>query len=192
MIVGNPSAFAIESSITQAYERLGQRALGFFVIHIDGKSYGVRSPDATLLACSLDAVQRRISRRGTHCAPFAAEADARGLADAFLSARFSDEQTTGPFLGMSSTALDELLTSNEIIWAPDGDEAFDDGSYVLQFDCGNVVRLIAFRNTERREDVATTLVDVSIAADDFYRILDNWQAAFEAEWESALNVKTKH
>ena len=66
IVVGNRSVFAIESCITTIYEGLSQRALGFFVIYIDGVCYGVRSPDATLLACSFDAVQRRILRRGTH------------------------------------------------------------------------------------------------------------------------------
>ena len=34
-----------------------------------------------------------------------------------------------------------------IVWAPDGDEAFDDGSYVLQVESGDQVRLIAFVGT---------------------------------------------
>jgi immunity protein 42 of polymorphic toxin system len=38
MIVGNPSIFAIESQITKAYESLSMRALGFFVVHIGGRS----------------------------------------------------------------------------------------------------------------------------------------------------------
>ena len=40
-------------------------SLNFFVIHLGGKMLGVRSQDATLLACSFDTVSRRIARRGT-------------------------------------------------------------------------------------------------------------------------------
>jgi hypothetical protein len=58
MIVGDPSVFAIESEITRAYERLSFRALGYFVIYVCGRSYGVRAPDATMLACSFDAVEK--------------------------------------------------------------------------------------------------------------------------------------
>ncbi len=39
--VGNPKRFAIESGITQAYARLCFRALGFFVVYLQGNIYGV-------------------------------------------------------------------------------------------------------------------------------------------------------
>jgi hypothetical protein len=63
----------IGSAITRAYESPGLLAIGFFAIHVGGRSYGVRSPDATMLANSLDALSRRVSRRGRHNAPFADE-----------------------------------------------------------------------------------------------------------------------
>src|SRR5436309_2282097 len=53
MIKGTPFTFAIESHIDQAYENVGLRALGYFVIHIGGLCYGVRELNATLLACSV-------------------------------------------------------------------------------------------------------------------------------------------
>lgn len=45
MTIGDPAVFAVESQITSAYERLSLRALGLFVIHIQGQTYGVRLPD---------------------------------------------------------------------------------------------------------------------------------------------------
>ena len=71
MIIGSPVTFAIESEISRAYAMVGARALGFFVLLIAGERYGVRAPDASLLACSLDEVELRLSRRGSHIAPFA-------------------------------------------------------------------------------------------------------------------------
>ena len=65
MIVGDHSAFAIESGITQAYDRVSQRALGFFVIHLGGRHYGKRSPDSTMLGCAFDEVEKRLADRGT-------------------------------------------------------------------------------------------------------------------------------
>ena len=82
MLVGDPSKFAIESSISIAYEELGARALGFFVIHIGGRRYGVHEPDASWLACSFDEVERRLAERGTHTAPFSSEPDAGKTAPA--------------------------------------------------------------------------------------------------------------
>ena len=52
MMIGDPGISAIESEITQAYEPVSVRAMGFFVIHMGGRCYGVRRPDATMLARS--------------------------------------------------------------------------------------------------------------------------------------------
>jgi len=141
MTIGNPSDFAIESSITRAYARLSFRALGYFVIHIAGCRYGVHASDATMLACSLKEVDARISRRGTHAAPFATEFGGR-IADALHVAIYAPEEEDKKVFGMSQVELCDFTYSRHLIWAPDGDEAFDDGSSVLQFDVGDRVRLI--------------------------------------------------
>jgi len=91
MIVGNPVLFAIESDVTQAYEKLSLRALGFFVIHVLGRRFGVKSPDATMLANSFDEVGKRIAERGRHNAPFAV-ADAGELANAVRRALYAESE----------------------------------------------------------------------------------------------------
>src|SRR6478672_7257374 len=145
MIVGTPSVFAIESSISRAYERLSLRALGFFIIHIGGRSYGRRTPDSTMLACSYDEVERRITRRGRHSVPFGAETDGAKIANAFRAVLYSDSPQ-GNYFGLPFLTFRDMLQSSHIVWAPDGDEAFDDGSYILQFDIDDNVRLIAFKS----------------------------------------------
>jgi len=182
MIAGNPLVFAIESGITNAYERLSFRALGFFVIHVGGRRYGVCEPDATLLANSVDEVGRRLAGRGSHTAPFA-DHDAGAIAGAFRSAIYAEEQEESYF-GLPLSDFEGVIHSSRIMWAPDGDEAFDDSSYVLQFDVGDRVRLIAFRSCPNDLYDHTTLSDVWLAADGFYRILGQWHDAFESEWES--------
>ena len=192
MVVGDPSVFAIESSITQPYERLGQRALGFFVIHVGGKSYGVRAPEATLLACSFDAVRRRIAQRGKHCVLFGSEPDVEKVVDAVRVAMYDEDHQGESLFGMSPDVLRNALASHEIVWAPDGDAAFDDGGHVLQFDQGDKVRLIAFKNTSLQDGVASTLAEAWMNADEFYGLLDEWQGRFEVEWAAALKQATKH
>jgi Immunity protein 42 len=192
VVVGDPFTVAIESSITVPYERPGQRALGFFILHVGGRSYGVRSPEATLLACSLDAVRRRIARRGQHCAEFGSEPSAARIVDAIHAAMYDDERQSESFFGMSTDELRAALAATEVMWAPDGDAAFDDGGHVLQFDHGDRVRLIAFKNTGNRDDVLGTLAEVWLSADEFYRRLDKWQSMFEAQWSAALKFATKH
>lgn len=186
MIVGNPTTFAIESSITQPYEQLHFRALGYFVIHLGGSMFGVRSSDATMLASSFDEVNRRIARRGAHFAAFGEEPDARRIVDAFRSATYDESRQGERFFGLSSAEFRDIVAANEIVWAPDGDEAFDDGSHVLHFDQGAHVRLIAFKNHANSEDLVRTIVDQSLNADDFYDVLDQWRLKFETDWDASL------
>lgn len=191
LIVGNTLNFAIESCITQVYENLSQRALGYFVIHVGGHSYGVRAPEATLLACSLDAVQRRIKRRGMHFMSIDAGADALKIAEAVLAVAYDDVSFDAVFWGMSHDEFRHALISSEIVWAPDGDAAFDDGGHVLQFDVGDQVRLIAFMNPVHREDVASSLTEVWTSTEEFYGCLNLWQSQFQVEWLAAISNTKK-
>jgi Immunity protein 42 len=183
LIIGDPSILAIESSITEAYERLSLRALGFFVIYVGGICYGRRSPESTLLARSYDEVGRRLAMRGDHIAPFDVEVDAGRIADAFRNAIYGEEPAESYF-GIPLRKFREMIYSRRIAWAPDGDEAFDDGSYVLQFDVKNQVRVIAFKSLPSRAYDPATIGETRLAADDFYGLLQQWHDAFENEWAS--------
>jgi hypothetical protein len=186
MIVGNPSVFAIESGITRAYEHVSFRGLGFFAIHAGGRSYGRRTPESTMLACSYDEVEKRITRR--HATSFGAESDGGKIADAFRTALYSDTPQENYF-GLPVSAFSDMINAKHIMWAPDGDEAFDDGSYVLHFDVEDRVRLIAFQCGQGYPHDPGTIRDVWLPADDFYRTLQHWHDVFGAEWESMPKVK---
>lgn len=187
MIVGDPSILAIESSIPQAYERLSLRAQGFFVIYVGGICYGRRSKDSTLLACSFDGGRSGIAMRGRHTVPFGAERDAGRIADVFRNAIYGKEPRESHF-GIPLPQFREMIYSKQVIWAPDGDTAFDDGSYVLQFDVKDHVRLIAFKSVPFHPYDPATLRDICIPSDDFYTLLQNWYDAFESEWGSLPKV----
>lgn len=185
MMVGNSLVFAIESGITQAYEKLSYRALGYFVIYINGVCYGVRKHDATMLACSFDAVKRRITNRGKHMAVFA-ELNAGQIVDAFRSAVYSDNQKERYF-GITLSDFCQYFNhdAHGVLWAPDGDAAFDDGSYVLQFDVRDRVRLIAFKSHQEYSYDPATLTEALIPAGTFYQVLQEWCELFEAEWKQS-------
>ena len=183
MISGNPSIFAIESNISRAYERMSLRGLGFFVIYVSGRCYGVRTPENTMLSCSYDEVAARISMRGKHDVPFATEPDGGKIADAFRAAIYSDEPQEGYF-NLPLLSFTDLIHSKCIMWAPDGDEAFDDGSFILHFDVNESVRLIAFKSNLGYVHEPGSLIDVWLPADDFYGILQRWRDAFDTEWKS--------
>ena len=179
MIIGDPSIFAIESQITKAYARSSFRGLGFFVIHIAGHIYGVREPDATMLAVSFDEVGRRLARRGEHSAPFALTPDPGNLADMYRNAVWSLDA------GEELKSFADAISLGRIDWAPDGDEAFDDGSYVLQFDVEGWVRLIGFKSGEDGMRDPSTLSDVWLSSEQFYGVLEKWQADFLTEWTAS-------
>lgn len=189
MTVGDPRTFAIESSITTAYEQLSLRALGFFVIHVAGRCYGRRESDSTMLACSYDEVKNRITRRGTHIASFATVADAGRIASAVRETLYAPEPKP-TYFEIPDDEFREIIYSRHILWAPDGDEAFDDGSYVLQFDAEDKVRIIAFKDGAAYGIDRYTLSDIWLSADRFYQVLQDWHSGFETERRTMPQVRT--
>jgi hypothetical protein len=188
--IGNPSIFAIESGVTKFYERLSQRAIGYFVIYVNGKRYGVKSPDASLLACSFDAVNERLLHRGTHSVEFASEPKALKVVNAYIATQLNGERKNDFFWNLSANEFGDILVLNKIVWAPDGDAAFDDGSYVLQFDVGAKVRLIAFKNAESAKDIEDSISDIWLDADEYYNTLDEWQKSFELQRGKSMRLVT--
>jgi hypothetical protein len=185
MNVGNPSHFAIESIISEAFERPSFLAIGYFVIHILGRRYGVATPDATLLACSFDRVNELISSRNAINARCLDHLSAGWIADAYRVEIFGADSAS-----LESVPDSELLLNfiNQNIatlqWAPDGDEAFDDGSFILQMNVGKDVRLIGFRCKSDGLHDPSTLREIRIDQDSFYDILETWSRKFLLEWKS--------
>jgi hypothetical protein len=180
MTSGDPSSFAIELGVTQrSVHNRHTLTLGFFVLHVRGVRYGVHSPDATALGCSLDEVRRRVAYKGRHVASFARERAAE-IADAFRLAVYAPDQELASYFGMSRAEFSKVLYGQHIVWAPDGDEAFDDGSFVLHFDLDDQVRVIAFRSIAGayRHD-PETLRDVEMPATKFYSILEDLSRAYD-------------
>ena len=132
--VGDKNHFGIRARITKAYERLGFRALGDFLIFLNGRGFGVEAPDASMLACSFDMMERRLEYRGRHIAPFA-NAAADEIVKAYRHAIYSPGATDDDlYFGIARRHFVNIIIKSQLQWAPDGDEAFDDGRYVLQFD----------------------------------------------------------
>jgi hypothetical protein len=189
LIIGNPARFGVESAVTEFFEEPGLRALGCFVLHIEGTRYGVCEPDATMLANSFDEVRRRITNRGTHLAPFVKE-DGMQIAVSVIRSLYTDVDKGTTFFDLSSSDFGRLIHRNRLLWAPDGDEAFDDRSFVLQFDAADRVRLIAFRRG-LDADVLLNMRDVWMLSDHFYSILEEWHRRFEADWRLAIGSSSR-
>ena len=190
MIIGNPCRFAIESSITEAYSRKSLMALGYFAFHISGQCYGVREDDATLLACSYDSIKSRCNNIGKHCADALMSMSGLDVADDYYSVFYREH--TRPLRGGLSVIEWESLVAQRpsgIAMAPDGDSAFDDGSYVLQMDFQDMARVIAFKVGDNSSIDKECVAEVRLPMKEFYDILQSWCNEFYAEWERRVKLE---
>lgn len=181
MIVGTTTDFAIETTLTKAYKNLGFFALGSFTLHVAGCRYGVNDPEATMLACSIGAIELRLQNRGRHTAPFIG-LRALEIAKAIRTFLYIDDQQS-QYLGLTQADFGQLLHDHNLVWAPDGDAAFDDGSMVLQFDEGDNVRIIAFQS-DSDGPMPDTLRQTILLAADFYGLLQQWLDAITTQWNA--------
>jgi hypothetical protein len=154
-------------------------ALGFFIIHVLGNEYGIRAPDASMLANSYDAVKERLNEERRHAVFFSRHHSANDIATSFMDAVYGCNPEVRLYFGESHDIFTSILGSRKLVWAPDGDSAFDDGSYVLQFDVGDNVRVIAFKS---KADGIEMLSDVFVDSMCFYKLLSEWVEKFEQEW----------
>src|SRR5260370_38825365 len=124
MIAGDPEVFALEARISRAYSRLSLRALGYFVMYVTGRRFGVYNEQATLLACSLEAVRQRIASRGLHIAPFADTRPAAEIAEAFYEAIYINRPSER-VLDVPAPEFRSIFLAdpNKCMSAPDGDAA---------------------------------------------------------------------
>lgn len=170
MIFGSRSTFAIDCEILELHPP--HQALGKFVIWLGGQRFGVDEPNATMLANSIDEIERRRRKRGQHEAETLAAVAPADIANDYLASIYFGTPATRDWGG------------DPLVWAPDGDAAFDDSSHILQMDQGKAVRLIAFRN-EGRPLAAAEVTELTILADTFYGTLAQCASWYRAQFNPA-------
>lgn len=186
MIYGDPRVFAVESEVLKYYRDKSPKCLGFFLIHIDGLEYGIRELDATMLGNSYCEVARRLAQRGAHLDVFP-NRSAMELALAINHFLYEREEAS-TYCGVDEDRFHHWIHNKEIVWAPDGDEGFDDGSHVLQFDQESSVRLIGFKRVGGAVETHSVR-DVVIDQAEFYGTLSDWLNAFKSNWELAMSYE---
>jgi hypothetical protein len=179
VIVGDPAIFAIESGISRP---VGTTGLGFFLVHLAGRQYGVREDHATMLGSSFDEVVVRLQRRGMHRCSEVASLSAEDVGQRYWRGTYSADAVP------AETDLSDKLHLANVVWAPDGDEAFNDTSHILQLDLGQSVRLIGFRAPEDLREKVRDVTEVIVSENEFYDTLADWLVRFTADLQQLGSI----
>jgi hypothetical protein len=174
---GERDAFAIVCEVSEWLERDSQLGIGSFRYFVAGASFGRSEPDATLLGCSVQNVERRIRSRGRRVYLVEDGMNAAEIVSGYLRL-YSAAWIGDRGASLYRTASVEAYGRDGVVAAPDGDEAFDDGSHVLQFDRGDDVRVIAVRNFDTEAEALGSVREALLTADQFYGVLSKWVAEF--------------
>jgi hypothetical protein len=117
-------------------------------------------------------------------------ASAANIAYSFRRAIYSESEGGELFFEMSVRQFTDAVSSNRLEWTAYCDEAFDDSSYLLQFEEENQVRLVAFTGTPDFQYDPASLRDVYLSQDKFYGILQEWHDRFKRDWVSLPKVSS--
>jgi hypothetical protein len=181
MLVGDEHVFAIDSHVEELLASRSLIGIGYFNILLAGTRFGVKDQTATALACSYDNIVNRIQMRDQHVTPFPEIQDPHLIAHIFRDVLYVKGEDGTPISGHARKGVIDTIYKNKLLFAPDGDEAFADGSYVIHFDVGAEVRLIGFFSGNDEYYEKGSLVDVRLSADEFYNVLESWRVCFARE-----------
>ncbi|WP_374334534.1 Imm42 family immunity protein [Leeia sp.] len=184
MIFGDKNKFGVELSIDCYCISDGLMAVGKLLIYINGRKYGVDEPDATYLACSYNVIKEIVANRRRHCVPYVEDMSSSDIVSCFVWSVYAIPYGRNDWGGDFLKRLDDDLYKIGCVWAPDGDRAFDDGSHVLIFDVGEMVRLVAFVNSDDEAVISSSLEELVIDADEFYGVLRGWVTGFNDAYQS--------
>lgn len=185
MIVGDPTIFAIESSITEAYEEPNRQALGYFLLHVAGRSFGVRDPQAMFLTFPVQRLRSMVRHRGKHRTAIDPTVPLAEMFEAVMSIWLAEDRETKSHFGMTADELSDELFSKGVVWVPDSGTNINDFTHCVLFDCGDRVRVIAFKypflDKPTFAEVRQSAAEAWLSADTFYGILATWLNRFEDE-----------
>jgi hypothetical protein len=131
----------------------------------------------------------RLAMCGSHTAPFSNHPDSISLADAYYNGFYNETEEGELLIGLDRDEFINILCSKKIVWAPDGDGAFDDGSHILQFDFGTQVRLIGFRANDECEVERSSIAEIWVDAHEYYSVLSSWLGWFDREGSASSKIQ---
>ncbi len=151
MLFGNKEKFAIEFEVKEIYHDKRFIGDGFFVVYIDGFMYGRKEDDATSFGCIRSTLKYFDVLQSPSKNPFN-KYECYELCDKFydtayrMERRYKEEEIKD-FIKEAEITYDKRENCLLDYWTP-MEEAFDDGSFVLQLNEGDSVRLLGFKTSD--------------------------------------------
>jgi hypothetical protein len=183
MIIGDTQRFAIESTIEEAFYERSILFNGYLFIHLNGRRYGSGYLSAASGFCG--EVEESLRWRGRHTLSMSRRCTSQRIAELVYSAVYRDEHQFRGLAEERSSVRSEHY-ENKLSLAASDIEAWDDGTFVLQIDEDDSVRVIAFMSCD--ED-AGQLIDCveerRLSAAEYYGVLEAWRDACEEEWRAS-------
>lgn len=166
-MTGDVRTFAIDTALHPECLRTHQEAFGRHQLWVGGQVYGRHDEDASCLAATFDNTVRIFQERGSFELPGPiSPIEALELAHKVIF--LGDEllpMHLRPFINSCGYWSRRLL-------APDGEEAFDDGAFVMPIEHrGDVIIAAAFSNAH---GLIGPISEARMIADDFYQVLGGW------------------
>jgi hypothetical protein len=170
------TGFAVRTSIDSILDSRSFLAIGSHQYRFGQQWYGLAAEYAAVLGCSFNCIVDRFRNRGKHVVPMLDTHSAESIAQnwvQYVYAKPPDLQTSAE-LDYRNRYLEGVYERGAQM-APDGSEAFDDGSLIFQFDIGAKVRLVACRFGIAPEPYrAVDISEVTLYSDEFYDVLGAW------------------
>lgn len=164
MIFGSKAIFAIEVEVNNCFydKFIGE---GKFLVYIYDTAYGLDKNYATTFLCIMDDL-RKFSQNSSNVDVDLSNYTAYEIAMCYYCQNYSEQD-------LSMYSDDLLRKSKKLeVWAPEA--AFDDGSYLIQFDNNGKTRLVAFKSCSK-EGICTvkkkSVSEITLDSNEFKKIL---------------------
>jgi hypothetical protein len=179
MIVGNKFEFAIEYTIQEFYQSnfIGD---GMFIIYIENIVYGKIDERQTTFSGIIPSLGRR-AKEVNIVHDYLKNIDTMDLCDAWFQYSFQKENGT-----RIDASVMKLISKYDIEWHT-MDEAFDDGSTVLQINEGNTVRLIGLKYDTNYSDYKKSINYISLPTNVFCNTIEMFIESIKSDFRNTYN-----
>lgn len=180
MLFGDKKVFGIEFEVKELYHNKSFIGDGFFVVYIDGFMYGIREDDASSFGAILWTLKESCSSFIHMKNPFNNFEDFE-ICDKFYDANYRSENRYPEKTKMDYDCTylvkpgcderDGNLANRFLIYWAQMEEAFDDGSFILQINEEKYIRILGFKASANYD--VENVHSAKVPIEDFFSTLQS-------------------